>query len=137
MFQRLSPRPLTTLISILALLPAVFIISVGLSFFVAPENPVAQAMARWTADPQTLHWFNLLSPVVVLGGTALAIGLNVLSMLRLDLRREGGEWEGRVRFKLNNASVALILLSVLLTAILLTYVLTENWACIVGQQVRC
>jgi len=115
----------------------VFIISVGLSFFVAPENPVAQAMARWTADPQTLRWFNLLSPVVVLGGTALAIGLNGLSMLRLDLRREGGEWVGSVRFKLNNASVALILLSVLLTAILLTYVLTENWACIVGQQVRC
>lgn len=130
-------RPLTTIVSMLALLPAAFLISVGVSFFIAPENPVAQAMARWTADPLTLHWFNLLSPIVVLGGAALAIGLNLLSMLHLELHREGDEWVGAVRFRLNRVSVGLILLSLSLSALLLGYVLTENWACIVGQKLTC
>ena len=40
------------------------------------------------ADPQRLHWFDLVSPVVFLGGLVLALALNAYAVLRFT-------WAGR------------------------------------------
>ncbi len=113
------------LIGALALLPALFIELVGVSFFLAPENVVAQAMARMTASPESLRLFNLVVPVVCLGGALAAFTLNLRPLLR-PAQTDSRFW-----------NLLIVALSVLVTVVLVTYAVGENWPCITGRALSC
>ena len=72
--------------------------------------------------------FNLISPVVFLGGLGLALALNLYAVTRLNFSREEGTIVSTVRVKLGLWNIAVAAVSVLLLATLVGYVLLENFA---------
>jgi hypothetical protein len=78
------------------------------------------------ADPQRLHWFNLVSPVVFLGGLVLALALNAYAVLRFSVGRERDEVVSTVKLKMKLANIAVAAISFSLLVTLMSYVFLEN-----------
>ncbi|MEJ7632832.1 MAG: hypothetical protein WKF28_10015 [Rubrobacteraceae bacterium] len=72
--------------------------------------------------------FNLVSPVVFLGGLGLALALNAYSVLRLNVGREEGAVVSTVRLEVKLLNLAMIAVGFLLMVTLLGYVFLENFA---------
>jgi hypothetical protein len=72
--------------------------------------------------------FNLVSPVVFLGGLCLALALNVYAVTRLDVSREDGTIVSTVRVTPRMWNIAVAVVSVLLLVTLVGYVFLENFA---------
>lgn len=78
------------------------------------------------ADPQELHWFNLVSLVVFLGGLVLALALNAYAVLRFSVGRERDEVVSTVKLKMKLANIAVAAISFSLLVTLMSYVFLEN-----------
>jgi hypothetical protein len=74
--------------------------------------------------------FNLVSPVVFLGGLVTALLLNALAIARLDLRWEQNGLVCTVTIEPRTPNVALILTGGLMLATFVAYVFVENYAII-------
>jgi hypothetical protein len=79
------------------------------------------------AEPARRHVFNLVSPVVFLGGLCLALALNAYAVLRLNVARERGALVGVVRIEIKALNVAVAASSLLLLATLVGYSLLEHF----------
>jgi hypothetical protein len=77
---------------------------------------------------QRRHYFNLISPVVFLGGLALALVLNAHAVSRVGVGREDGELVGTARLRLKPWNMVEAATSCLLLVILVGYVFLENFA---------
>lgn len=71
--------------------------------------------------------FNLISPVVFLGGLGLALVLNTYAVTRLDVSREDGTVVSTVRVRLELWNIAVAVVSTLLLVTLIGYVFLENF----------
>ncbi len=71
--------------------------------------------------------FNLVSPVVFLGGLALALVLNVYAILRINIVREDSAIVGTVRLRVKLLNVAVIVVGSSLLVLLLGYAFLENF----------
>ncbi len=71
--------------------------------------------------------FNLISPVVFLGGLCLALALNVYAATWIDVSREDGTIVSTVRLGLRLSNLAVAVVSILLLATLLGYAFLENF----------
>ncbi|CAN5797150.1 hypothetical protein BH20ACT12_BH20ACT12_18640 [soil metagenome] len=71
--------------------------------------------------------FNLISPVVFLGGLCLALALNVYAATWIDVSREDGTIVSSVRLGLRLSNLAVAVVSILLLATLLGYAFLENF----------
>ncbi len=72
--------------------------------------------------------FNLVSPVVFLGGLSLALALNAPAVLRLSFfGREDGVVVCAVRLKMGSWNIAVTIVSALLLIVLVGYVFLENF----------
>ena len=76
-------------------------------------------MDRWA-----LRVFNLVSPVVFLGGLGLALVLNSYAVLRFNLSREDGTIVGTVRVETKLANISVVVVS----SLLLGYFFLETFA---------
>ena len=115
---------------------------VGLVLLLAPLFFVAASLLKhglgvgflfdplegFLAEPGRRHVFNLVSPVVFLGGLILALVLNVWSILRLDFGREDGVLVGTVRVEPGLLNIAVAVVSLLLLGTLFGYVFLETFA---------
>jgi hypothetical protein len=79
------------------------------------------------SDPRRLGVFNLISPVVFLGGLGLALALNAYAILRLNVGREDGAIVGTVRLEVRFWNIAVAALSLLLLVTLVGYFFAENF----------
>ena len=80
------------------------------------------------SEPGRRYVFNLVSPVVFLGGLGLALALNTYSVLRLNVGREEDAIVSTVRLEVNLLNLAMIAVGSLLLVTLLGYVFLENFA---------
>ena len=71
--------------------------------------------------------FNVVSPVVFLGGLGVALALNIYAVTRFDVSREDGTVVSTVRVRLGLWNLAVAAVSVLLLATLVGYVILENF----------
>ena len=71
--------------------------------------------------------FNLVSPVVFLGGLSLALALDVYAVVRFDVNREDGTIVGTVRVTPGLWNIAVAVVSVLLLVTLVGYAFRENF----------
>lgn len=71
--------------------------------------------------------FNLISPVVFLGGLGLALALNIYAVTGFNVIREDGTIVSTVRVKLGLWNIAVAAVSVLLLMTLVGYVFLENF----------
>ncbi len=78
------------------------------------------------SDPESLHVFNLVSPVVFLGGLVLALALNTYAVRRLNISREDGALVSTVRLRIKFLHIAVAASSSLLLGMLMGYVFLEN-----------
>lgn len=72
--------------------------------------------------------FNLISPIVFLGGLCVALALNVYAVTRFDVSREDGVIVSTVRVRLGLWNIAVAAVSALLLVTLVGYVFLENFA---------
>ncbi len=72
--------------------------------------------------------FNVVSPVVFLGGLGLALLLNAYAVLRLNVDRESGTIVGTVRLEAKFWNIAVAVLSLSLLGTLVGYAFLENFA---------
>ena len=79
------------------------------------------------ADPGRQHVFNLVSPVVFLGGLGLALVLNAYAVVRLNVSREDGVIVGTVRLRTRFWNIAVAGVSLLLLVTLVAYFFAENF----------
>jgi len=80
------------------------------------------------SEPGRRYVFNLVSPVVFLGGLGLALALNTYSVLRLNVGREEDAIVSTVRLEVKLLNLAMIAVGSLLLVTLLGYVFLENFA---------
>jgi hypothetical protein len=72
--------------------------------------------------------FNVVSPLVFLGGLGLALALNTYAVTRLDFSREDGTIVSTVRVRLGLWNIAIAVVSILLLVTLVGYAFLENFA---------
>lgn len=78
------------------------------------------------SDPERLHVFNLVSPVVSLDGLVVALALNACAVLRLNISKENGALVSTVRLRIKFLNIAVAASSSLLLGMLMGYVFLEN-----------
>jgi hypothetical protein len=71
--------------------------------------------------------FNVVSPIVFLGGLSLALALNIYAVARLNVSWEDGTIVSTVRIKLGLWNIAVAAVSVLLLVTLVGYTFLENF----------
>jgi hypothetical protein len=116
--------------------------SIGFAFLLAPLLFVAASLLKYglglgflfdpldkalMSDPDRLRVFNLVSPVVFLGGLGLALLLNTYAVLRFNLSREDGTIVSTVRVEMKLANIAVVIVSSLLLGTLVGYFFLENF----------
>ena len=79
------------------------------------------------SDPATRQAFNLISPVMFLGGLGVALVLNAYAVLRLNVGREDGAIVGTVRLEARFWNIAVVAVSLLLLVTLVGYFFAENF----------
>jgi hypothetical protein len=92
----------------------------GVGFFFDPLEAVLTVAGRREV-------FNLVSPVVFLGGLSLALALNVYAVTRFDASRQGGTIVSTVRVTPGLWNIVVLAASALLLATLLGYAFLENF----------
>jgi hypothetical protein len=79
------------------------------------------------SEPGRRQMFNLISPVVFLGGLGLALALNAHAVLRLNVGKEDGTIVGTVRLEVRFWNILVVAASLLLLVTLVGYFFAENF----------
>jgi hypothetical protein len=79
------------------------------------------------SEPGRRQMFNLISPVVFLGGLGLALALNAHAVLRLNVGKEDGTIVGTVRLEVRFWPILVVAASLLLLVTLVGYFFAENF----------
>jgi hypothetical protein len=80
------------------------------------------------SDPQRLHVFNIVSPIIFLGGLGLAVALNAYAVLQPNIGREDGAVVCTVRLRIKPFNMVVIVVSCALLVTLVGYAFLENFA---------
>ena len=92
----------------------------GVPFLYAP-------FASLVGDGQLARLFNVISPLLFLGGPALALALNALAIGRYNLKWEGDQFVGSVAVLLRPANLAVLMFGALVLAAFIGYAFVENF----------
>jgi hypothetical protein len=106
--------------------PALYFVSASLLKFHLGVNQPYSPLESLLADPDRFHAFNLLSPIIFLGGLALAVLLNLYPQLRVQLRRGDEGWVATLTARANLLNLTVVALGCALAAALVGYVVLEN-----------
>lgn len=113
----------------------------GLALLAAPLFFVAASLLKYElgigvlfdplesllSEPGRRYVFNLISPVVFVGGLGLALVLNAYAVLRLNVGRQDGAIVGTVRLEARFWNIAVAAVSLLLLVTLVGYFFAENF----------
>ncbi len=89
---------------------------------------LAEPLEAFLADTGRAKIFDLLSPVLFLGGLGLALALNTYAVLRLDIDQEGDTIVSTLRLEIKHLNIVVIaMMSALLLVTLVGYALLENF----------
>lgn len=111
----------TALWGFLFLIPAMFIAVPGILFSLFGYADAFDGLQR-----SLNFWDMLVHPAVVLGGLALAILINLLSVLKLNVASEGDEIVSTISVKKSAWNLVPLLLGGMLAAVIFLYLVAEN-----------
>jgi xanthosine utilization system XapX-like protein len=122
---RLSPSRAVVWGLVLVAPAALFLLAnilneLGIGFLYALIEPV-------TGSPGRLRLFNIVSPMVFLGGSAVALALNLLAIATLDVRWVRNRLVSTVTVEARTPNLALILAGGLMLAAFVAYGFVENY----------
>ncbi len=115
--------------SVLFLL-AVMLNGVGFSALMAPVDSIMAGPYR--------QLFNVVSPLIFLGGSFAAFAINVYAISHLTFERAAGERStAQLRVSGTVSEFLVIGTSFLICATFVLYAIAENWQCWAGLKVVC
>jgi len=128
------------LIGLLLIAPAAFFISLALSKYLIGIDYFFDVFDSFIASPghpERFQIFNVVSPIVFLGGSFLALILNVVAVTGLKFKKENSNLVTSLLIKGNFWNLAVVTISFLILSILVGYAIGENWQCWVGLKDKC
>ena len=128
------------LIGLLLIAPAAFFISLALSKYLIGIDyffDVFDSFIASPSHPERFQIFNIVSPIVFLGGSFLALILNVVAVTGLKFKKENSNLVTSLPIKGNFWNLAVVTISFLILSILVGYAIGENWQCWVGLKDKC
>jgi hypothetical protein len=108
--------------------PALFFIVASLlksNFGVSQPFSLFESML---ATPERFRLFNLISPIVFVGGLLLGVIVNLYPQLEMQFRRDQGRLVATITAEAKPLNLAIVVLGCLLLATLFGYVVLENLA---------
>jgi hypothetical protein len=115
------------LAGLVLLLAPLFFVAASLLKYELGIGFLFDPLDAFLSDPGSQYVFNLISPVVFLGGLVLALVLNAYAVVRLNVGREDGAIVGTVRLEVRFWNIAVAALSLLLLVTLVGYFVAENF----------
>lgn len=115
-------------LGIALLLAPLYFVSASLLKYGLGIGFVFDSMEAFLSVAQRRDVFNLVSPVIFLGGLGLALALNTYSFLSLNLGREDRVLVSTVRLEMKLANILVAAASAMLLLTLVGYVFLENFA---------
>jgi hypothetical protein len=115
------------LAGLVLLLAPLFFVAASLLKYELGIGFLFDALDAFLSDPGRQYVFNLISPVVFLGGLGLALALNAYAVVRLNVGRAEGAIVGTVRLEIRFWNIVVAALSLLLLATLVGYFFVENF----------
>jgi len=114
------------LVGFLLSLPALYFVSANILKYYAGIDWLARPLEPIYTDPVSFKLFNIISPFIFLGGTLLAIVLNIIPFLKIGVGYRHGSLKGNLTIQITKLPIPLIGMSIILMTILLTYAIMEN-----------
>jgi hypothetical protein len=108
--------------------PALFFIAASLlkyNFGVSQPFTLFESML---ATPEQAHLFNIISPIVFVGGLLMGVIVNLYPQIEMQLRRDQGKLVATITAEVKPINLAIVILGCLLLATLFGYVALENLA---------
>jgi len=131
-----DPSVKTAAIGFLLVAPLVYFMSaqvleheLGIGFLAWPINALMQNPAAGV--------FDVLTKILFLGGPTLALGLNLLHVVRLSGQTEPGSVTATVTVLRKPWNLAVAGLCLFMLFALSAYLVLENWRCMVGLRTEC
>jgi hypothetical protein len=117
--------------------PSVYFISASVLKYAVGIGVLFEPIEALASSPERWRMFNLISPVLFMGGSLLALLLNATQMIRLSAHTEPGSLSGTVTIHYKPWNLAAAGLGFLVLFILTGYLVAENWQCWVGLKTHC
>jgi formate-dependent nitrite reductase membrane component NrfD len=119
-------RPLSgPAVGFLLLIPVALFITASI-FKYAVGIPLLYEGLGFLADPRRLPWYNRVSPILFLVGPLVAAAVNLAAIIKLESRREDDRLVTTITFTPRRLNVAVAVVSLVLLALLVGYLLAEN-----------
>jgi hypothetical protein len=123
-------RRLAAGIGLLAILPAAVLVAAGLLFSLSGDPAVVRSLEATVFDIDGLFYRLVLHPLVVLGGVALALAVNLIPLIGVQVDRGGGVARATFALRMRRTHLAIAAVGLGLMAVLLGYAFTENFSII-------
>lgn len=118
----ISPGRKSALWGFVFLVPALFVAVPGILFTLFGRANVFSGLQSYDTV-----WSALTHPAVVLGGLAIALLINLLSILSVSIENSADELKGKVLIKKSGWNIAPLVLGSVLGMIIFLYLVAENF----------
>ncbi len=108
--------------------PALFFVVASLLKFKFGVGQPFTLFESMLATPERLHLFNIISPIVFVGGLLVGVIVNLYPQIEMQFRRDQGRLVATITAEATPINLAIVILGCLLLATLFGYVALENLA---------
>jgi hypothetical protein len=108
--------------------PALFFIVASLLKYNFGVRQPFTLFENMLATPERAHLFNIISPIIFVGGVLMGVIVNIYPQIEMQLRRDQGRLVATITAEAKPLNLAIVILGCLLLATLFGYVAFENLA---------
>ena len=113
-------------IGLFVMLPAVYFVSADVLKYMFGISFLAEPLDMFYLNADTLKVFNFVSPIIFLGGLALAFLLNVIVMVSINVSIKKGRIHSVFSITPKAANLIIVVSSMIFLGTLLAYAIVEN-----------
>ena len=115
------------LIGLIVMMPAVYFVSANILKYGFGLSFLAEPLEVFYLDAEILKVFNLISPIIFLGGLSLAFLLNIIVMLSINISISSGKIHSTFSITPRIANLIIVFACMLFIGTLLVYAFGENF----------
>ena len=115
------------LIGLIVMMPAVYFVSANILKYGFGLSFLAEPLEVFYLDAEILKVFNLISPIIFLGGLSLAFLLNIMVMLSINISISSGKIHSTFSITPRIANLIIVFTCMLFIGTLLAYAIGENF----------
>jgi hypothetical protein len=127
-FKVAKSQALFALLGLGLSVPALFFIMASLLKYNFGVNQPFTLFENMLATPEKAQLFNIISPIVFVGGLVIGVMVNLYPQIEMQFRRDQGRLVATITAEAKPVNLAVVILGCLLLATLFGYVALENLA---------